>query len=74
MCVVAENIDAAARGGAPQKSDEGRLLMATPTNPTFSVSTPRTLRRPGVMGTAEIKARIEAIYVDDRRPVTRTAR
>ncbi|EKT78987.1 hypothetical protein WSS_A29689 [Rhodococcus opacus M213] len=48
--------------------------MATPTNPTISVSTPRTLRRPSTMSTAEIKARIEAMYAEDRRPGTRTAR
>ncbi|MFC9841284.1 hypothetical protein ACFVKB_47195 [Rhodococcus sp. NPDC127530] len=48
--------------------------MATPPTPTISVSTSRTLRRPSVMSTAEIKSRIEAMYADDRRPDTPTAR
>jgi hypothetical protein len=32
------------------------------------------VRRSGVMSTAEIKARIEAMYADDRRPDTPTDR
>ncbi|ABG92476.1 hypothetical protein RHA1_ro00641 [Rhodococcus jostii RHA1] len=59
---------------APPQSDEGRILMATPSTPTISVSAPRTLRRTSAMSTAEIKARIEAMYADDRRPDTPTAR
>ncbi|WP_167315956.1 hypothetical protein [Rhodococcus opacus] len=48
--------------------------MARPQTPSISVSTPRMPRRPGGMSTAEIKARIEAMYADDRRRDTPTAR
>ncbi|TQC41483.1 hypothetical protein EEB14_54500 [Rhodococcus sp. WS4] len=53
---------------------KAEILMATPSTPMIPVSTPRTLRRAGVMSTAEIKARIEAMYADDRRPGTPTVR
>ncbi len=65
---------AGAAVAAPHPSDEGRFLIAIPSTPTMSVPESRTWRRPGVMSTAEIKARVEAMYADDRRPNTPTAR
>nr|WP_226955831.1 hypothetical protein [Rhodococcus opacus]UDH01208.1 hypothetical protein K2Z90_007666 [Rhodococcus opacus PD630] len=37
--------------------------------PASSISSRPPVRRSGGMSTAEIKARIEAMYADDRRPV-----
>ncbi|ELB89082.1 MULTISPECIES: hypothetical protein [Rhodococcus] len=40
--------------------------------PASSITSPPPVRRSGGMSTAEIKARIEAMYADDRRPVHQT--
>ncbi|MFC9360943.1 hypothetical protein ACFTZB_30760 [Rhodococcus sp. NPDC057014] len=48
--------------------------MAIPSTPSIPVPTSRPWRRPGAMSTAEIKARVEAMFADDRRPNTPTAR
>ncbi|MFV9454924.1 hypothetical protein ACNJ7E_15960 [Rhodococcus sp. NM-2] len=40
--------------------------------PTSSIPSRTPVRRTGAMSTAEIKARIEAMFADDRRPMTQT--
>ncbi|MGV9866128.1 hypothetical protein [Rhodococcus koreensis] len=49
-------------------------MRTASTIPSPSVTAPRPVRRTGAMSTAEIKARIEAMFADDRRPADSSAR
>jgi hypothetical protein len=52
---------------------KGRARMTTASMiPASSITSRPPVRRSGAMSTAEIKARIEAMFADDRRPVSRT--